>query len=75
MAPMIPALFTDHQKIIGLASGFFLGGSATRLLVYVSSQMPPLPANSGWWTQFIYKLVKGASGLDPSAVVLPPARR
>lgn len=64
--------FLTNHGISAAVAAFFAGGSATRALVYVSGKMPPLPEKSGWWTQFFYACIKGASGLDPSATVTPP---
>lgn len=72
---IIPAdsIFSHERGMLWtILFSVFSGGAATRFLVYVSSQMPPLPSGAGWWVQFFYKLVKGASGLDPSSTILSP---
>lgn len=68
-----PSMFSEHY-VATRAGAFIAGGGLVRVLVYVSNQMPPLPPNSGWWRTFGYKLVKGTSGLDPSATITPPAK-
>lgn len=55
-------------------AGILTGGTFQRFMVYVSHSLPPLPANAGWWQTFAYNLVKGISGLDPSAKVIPPPK-
>ena len=52
--------------------GFVTGGGLVRLLAYISKAVPPLPNSAGWWSQFGYQLLKGASGLDPNATNLKP---
>ena len=61
-----------HAIILTAITGFVTGGGLQRFLVYVAHVMPPLPAQSGWWTQLFYAMVKGVSGLDPSSTVVPP---
>ena len=68
-----PSMFTEHY-IATRAGTFIAGGGCVRFLVYVSAKMPPLPSNSGFWTTWAYRLIKGTSGLDPSATVTPPAK-
>ena len=68
-----PSMFSEHY-VATRAGAFIAGGGLVRVLVYVSNQMPPLPSGSGWWTKFIYGIVKGTSGLDPSATITPPAK-
>lgn len=56
------------------STGFFLAGTAgTRVLIYVSKQMPPLPKNAGFFTAWAYRVMKGASGLDPNKSLLDPS--
>ena len=50
--------------------GAITGGGGVRFLVYISKAMPPLSANAGWWSQFLYNLLKNTSGLDPNAAIL-----
>ena len=65
------SVFSQHY-ISTRIGAFLAGGGLVRVLVYISAQMPPLPANSGFWATWIYAVMKGASGLDPSATVIPP---
>jgi hypothetical protein len=58
--------------IVTALSAFFTGGGIVKFLVYVSKNMPPLPSNAGWWKTFGYSLLKGLSGLDPSATIISP---
>lgn len=66
----VHSAFSQHYIATRLGA-FLAGGGLVRILVYISNQMPPLPPDSGWWTKFFYALVKGTSGLDPSATVVP----
>lgn len=61
----------QHAELYSMLAGVVTGGGGLRFLVYVSKNLPPLPANSGWWTQFFYAMVKGGSGLDPNSVIVP----
>ena len=70
-SPELHTLFEQHYIATRL-SAFIAGGGLVRFLVYVSAQMPPLPTNSGWWAQWFYKILKGTSGLDPQATIVPP---
>lgn len=60
-----------YHPIVSSVITFVLGSGGTRALIYISKKMPPLPSNSGWWAQFFYSIMKGASGLDPNATLLP----
>jgi len=60
---------TMHE-IYGVA-GVISGAGGQRFMVYVSKSLPPLPPRAGWWSQWFYNLVKGLSGLDPNAFIVP----
>jgi hypothetical protein len=74
---MIPA-HAEHAHygvfVYTAVASFITGGGLVKFLVYVSAKLPPLPKTAGWWQQFAYALVKGASGLDPNATIVPPAK-
>jgi hypothetical protein len=70
--PVQPQHAHSAVLIYTALASFVSGGGVIRFLIYVSSNMPPLPKNAGWWTQLVYSLVKGTSGLDPSAAIVPP---
>ena len=56
---------------VGIAAVAFLtGGGASRVLIYVSKSLAPLPPNAGWWAQTFYSLVKNLSGLDPNSAIV-----
>lgn len=69
-------LISNHEKgfWITAVSAFITGGGIQRFLVWVSKSMPPLPSGSGWWKTLFYNLMKGASGLNPSATIVEPRR-
>lgn len=54
-----------HAVIAAAAAGLVSGHGLTRAAVYVAKNLPPLPANAGWWPRLFYSLVKGASAVDP----------
>lgn len=63
----------DHSEHWIIAIGTFLGTATfQRFLAYMAGACPPLKANAGWWAQFGYNLLKGATGIDPNAVTLSP---
>jgi hypothetical protein len=66
------SIFVNHMGglLFTTLTAFLTGGGAVRLMLYISKAMPKLPPNAGWWTQFLYAIVKGASGLDPSATIV-----
>lgn len=72
MIQVQPHEFREWHLIVTGITSFVIGGGGVRFLIYVSKNMPALPKDAGWWTQFIYSLMKGASGLDPSAAIIPP---
>ena len=62
-----PLVSDSHEHIILAVTGFVTGGGLFKALNYISHQMPPLPPNSGWWTQFLYSMMKGVSSHDPTS--------
>ena len=65
-------MHVHHLLLWGLLSGFVSGTGLTRALIYLSKKLPPLPKNAGFWAQFLYNVVSGASGLDPNASIISP---
>lgn len=59
-----------YHPIVSSVITFMLGSGGTRALIYISKKMPPLPDKAGWWEQFFYSIVKGASGLDPNKALV-----
>lgn len=71
IAPSTNMSHRDWLAIWSAVVAFFGGGTLQKLSVYVSKNLPPLPANAGWWKQFFYNLLKNVSGLDPNATIVP----
>lgn len=66
-------IISDHATHeLRFVMGLIAGGGGIRFLVYVSKALPALPKDAGWWQQLFYNLIKGASGLDPSATIQAP---
>lgn len=63
---MLPQLVERHE-VWSMVSTFIAGGGLVRFGHYVATQMPPLPANAGWFTTFLYNMVRGLTGHDPNA--------
>lgn len=72
----IPVHEVHHSlSSIWTAIGAFVGGGVVqRFAVFVSKALPPLPPNAGFWAQWGYAIVKGVSGLDPNAQIVPPSK-
>lgn len=63
---------SDAHLHIGLvAMGFLTGGGLSRLLIYIAKNLAPLPKDAGFWATTLYQCVKGLSGLDPNASIIP----
>jgi hypothetical protein len=71
--PAVPTHFFSQHYISTRIGAFVAGGGVVRVLVFMSQSMPPLPAKAGWWATWIYQVMKGVSGLDPNATVVPPS--
>ena len=71
--PAVPTHFFSQHYISTRIGAFIAGGGAGRVALYVSKSLAPLPANAGWWKTTAYNILKGASGLDPNATVVPPS--
>jgi hypothetical protein len=67
--PPVNTIWTEGWHFYHFVIAALSGGVATRILVYVSKKMPPLPAKAGFWQTWMYALVSGASGLDPNATL------
>ena len=60
-----------HILLLSVLASFISGTGLTRVLIYIAQRMPPLPKDAGFWAQFAYNILHGASGLDPNATFIP----
>lgn len=70
--PMLALTGDQLEHVVIALSGAVGGGGLLRVGVYISHSLPPLKPDAGFWKTFAYNLIKGLSGVDPSATVLSP---
>lgn len=68
----VGAVVHHHVLLLSVLVSFISGNGLSRILIYLSKKLPPLPKDAGWWAQFAYNLLGGASGLNPNSFIIPP---
>lgn len=69
MVAPISTVWTDSWNgwhiLISSLAGTTAGMTISKYLSKIVKAMPPLPANSGWFTQWIYAALKAVTEAEP----------